>query len=205
MPCTISNQSNFQVNFVSGHSKRTVIFPAYHGGHQNWPDSRGKRNKWLLFAFAGAQTDSQIAVPLRVPVSGHSTHMTCHSWTLPYILIYHISSYPIYPHILISHISSYPRIPISIYQYPYPYSWSLPYILISTYISILTAQISLPCRVPDLDSAILANEPLAFSFQKWTLGTSGMKIQSRSKTCTLFFISNVQNQYIPDEHVHYLN
>ena len=129
MPCTISNQSNFQVNFVSGHSKRTVIFPAYHGGHQNWPDSRGKRNKWLLFAFAEAQTDSQIAVPLRVPVSGHSTHMTCHSWTLPYILI---ALYP-YIHISISinpyidihiHISIF----VSIYRYSYPYSWSFPYI-----------------------------------------------------------------------------
>ena len=36
-------------------------------GHQNWPDSRGKRNKWLLFAFQPGQTDSKIAVPLRVP------------------------------------------------------------------------------------------------------------------------------------------
>ena len=144
MPCTISNQSSFQVNFVSGHSKRTVIFPAYHGGHQNWPDSRGKRNKWLLFAFAGAQTDSQIAVPLRVPVSGHSTHMTCHSWTLPYILIYHISSYPIYPHILIPHISSYPHIPyILISSYPYIH---ICIHLFSPFISAMDGPCFRPCN-----------------------------------------------------------
>ena len=75
--CTIFDQSNFQVNFVSGHSKTAaVIFPAYQGGHQNWSDSRGKRNKWLLFAFQPGPDWFQDSCATESPLLSQATHLT---------------------------------------------------------------------------------------------------------------------------------
>ena len=45
-------------------------------GHQNWPDSRGKRNKWLLFAFQPGPDWFQDSCATESPLLSQATHLT---------------------------------------------------------------------------------------------------------------------------------